>query len=176
MYLIRRHRNCSPHKSQSSFLSISSLISDQLIEITWLEIDWYGLIGRDWLGVDQWSIYFFSKVCVHKIAFVQHFTRTNLNLEWRVWTVWNMWKTFLEITFMCAPSFLMCDHLATSARVHVHNLGEHWCRCDRLWVPPTDASLGVVAQRVLVMATADRSIGSINTSMLASTIASHARH
>lgn len=102
------------------------------------------------------------------------------------------------VAAMCVETFVaasspppLLTFINIHARLSVRMKGESsWTAADRtLWgvitatitpsvIHPTrsDASLGVVAQRVLVMATADRSIGSINTSMLASTIASHARN
>jgi len=41
----------------------------------------------------------FQSLCVHKISFVQYFTRTHLYLEWRIW---NMCKIiFVRSKFSC---------------------------------------------------------------------------
>ena len=60
----------------------------------------------------------FQSLCAHKISFVQHFIRLVcvFNDVYEICA-----KTFLEGTFMCAPSFLVrADCALLMACVHTH--------------------------------------------------------
>jgi len=60
---------------------------------------------REWEGL-QPMLLIFQRLCAHKIAFVQQFTRTHLYMERRVWNICKKpyWKEHLctLIVFLCA--------------------------------------------------------------------------
>jgi len=79
----------------------------------------------------------FSKLCVHRISFVQHFTRTHLYLEW---CVWNMCKNIFGRNILCAlqvflcalVSCLVCAHTRAQLRWNISCAVRCFYRCSSL--------------------------------------------
>jgi len=57
-------------------------------------------------------------MCAHKFSFVQHFTWTHLNLEWRVWS---MCKSIFGTNFYVRSKFFVRSSHDLCARAFVEN-------------------------------------------------------
>jgi len=62
----------------------------------------------------------FQSLCVHKISFVQHFTRTHLYLEWREWNIFGKEHLCaLQVSLCAFVSMLVCVRRCAQLRGNI---------------------------------------------------------